>query len=336
MSYYGDIRLGDTIDIKFTTRRFTTGAPFTLAGTPTVAAYPGNSTTEITAGITLTVDFDARTGLNNVRVVASGANGYATATNYVLVVTAGTVDAVSVVGEVVGSFSIENRSALMPTTAGRTLLVEADGMAQADMREVGGTLQTAGDIIGDTNDIQARLPAALVSGRMDSSVGAMAADVVTATAIQNGALTAAKAAAGFFDAVWTVATRTLTAFSTALALSVWDVLESAIGTASSIGLKLKNNLDAAISTRATPAQVNTEMLNVVNVNTFAEPGQEVPPATTTLVKKIGYLYKAWRNKSTKDATSTKLFADDTTTVDQKTADSDDGTTFTKGEVGTGP
>lgn len=33
---------------------------------------------------------------------------------------------------------------------------------------VGGTVQTAGDIIADTNDIQARIPAALVGGRMAS------------------------------------------------------------------------------------------------------------------------------------------------------------------------
>jgi hypothetical protein len=37
-------------------------------------------------------------------------------------------------------------------------------------------------ILSDTNDIQTRLPAALVSGRMDSSVGAMAANVLTAAA----------------------------------------------------------------------------------------------------------------------------------------------------------
>lgn len=98
MSYRGDIALGSTIDVKFTTRRFSTGAPFTLAGTPVISAYVDNGVVEITAGITLTVDFDARTGLNNVRVVASGANGYAAGTNVELVITAGTVDAVSVVG----------------------------------------------------------------------------------------------------------------------------------------------------------------------------------------------------------------------------------------------
>lgn len=38
-------------------------------------------------------------------------------------------------------------------------------------------------IQADTNDIQTRLPAALVSGRMDASVGAMASDVLTAAAL---------------------------------------------------------------------------------------------------------------------------------------------------------
>lgn len=144
MSYHGDIRLGDTIDVKFTTRRFSTGAPFTLAGTPVISAYVGNGTTEITAGITLTVDFDARTGLNNVRVVASSGNGFATATNVQLVITAGTVDSVSVVGEVVGEFSIESRSALMPTIAARTLDVSAGGEAGIDWANVGSPTTTLG------------------------------------------------------------------------------------------------------------------------------------------------------------------------------------------------
>ena len=36
-----------------------------------------------------------------------------------------------------------------------------DGNMKADTLRIGGTLQTAGDVVGDTNDIQARLPAAL-------------------------------------------------------------------------------------------------------------------------------------------------------------------------------
>lgn len=119
MSWIGNIALGQTIDFKFTTRAFASGAPTTLAGSPAVAAYVDNGTTEITAGITLSVDFDSRTGLNNVRVVATGGNGYAAGTNVEIVITAGTVGGTSVVGEVVGSFSIENRS--ISNTATQTL-----------------------------------------------------------------------------------------------------------------------------------------------------------------------------------------------------------------------
>ena len=56
-------------------------------------------------------------------------------------------------------------------------------------------------IQSDTNDLQARVPAALVSGRMDSSVGAMAADTITASAIATGAIDAAALAADALVAI---------------------------------------------------------------------------------------------------------------------------------------
>lgn len=49
-------------------------------------------------------------------------------------------------------------------------------------------------IQSDTNDIQTRIPAALVGGRMDVSVGAMANNVLTAAAINADAITDAKVA----------------------------------------------------------------------------------------------------------------------------------------------
>jgi len=100
------IPIGDTYNLKFTTRAFATGAPTTLAGTPDIAVYEEGSLTQITAGITLTTDFDGVTGLNNVAIVASGANGYAAGEYYSVVITTGTVDSVSVVGEVVGQFRV--------------------------------------------------------------------------------------------------------------------------------------------------------------------------------------------------------------------------------------
>ena len=82
--------------------------------------------------------------------------------------------------------------------------------------------------------------------------------------------------------------------------------------------------------------VNTEVLDVLNTDTFAEPGQEAPGAIVSLATKIGYLYKAWRNKKTQTSTTFSLFADNTTTVDQKSTISDDATTYTAGEIATGP
>lgn len=71
-------------------------------------------------------------------------------------------------------------------------------------------------------------------------------------------------------------------------------------------------------------------------NARAEPGQGAPPVNPDVVTKIDYLYKAWRNRSTQTATTYSLYADDGTTVDQKSTVSDDGTTYVRGEVATGP
>lgn len=84
------------------------------------------------------------------------------------------------------------------------------------------------------------------------------------------------------------------------------------------------------------SDVNAQVVDALATDTYAEPGQGAPAATTTLAAKINYLYKAWRNKSTQTATQYSLYADDASTVDQKATCSDDATTFTKGETATGP
>ena len=72
----------------------------------------------------------------------------------------------------------------------------------------------------DTQDIQGRLPAALVSGRIDASVGAMAANVITATAINADAITDAKVAADVTIASVTGAVGSVTAAVSVDAASV--------------------------------------------------------------------------------------------------------------------
>ena len=167
MPYHGDIALGATIDWEFTT--ISQGVPFTLAGSPIISAYPDNSLVQITAGITLNADWDGVTGLNHVRVVASVANGYASGSNYTLVITTGTVNGISVVGYCVGSFSIEARSALRPTTAGRTLAVDSAGLADANMVNAGptgaGVAQSGGDIFEAVTNI------AVTSAALNTTAG---------------------------------------------------------------------------------------------------------------------------------------------------------------------
>lgn len=99
---------------------------------------------------------------------------------------------------------------------------------------------------------------------------------------------------------------------------------------------LTNAPTAGDLTATMKTSVKTQVTDGLNVDTYAEVGQEAPAATQTIRKMLGYLYKAWRNKTTQTATVYSLFADDTTTVDQKATVSDDLTTFTRGEVGTGP
>lgn len=390
-----DYAIETTFDLKFTTRAFATGVPTTLAGTPAIAAYPDNSTTEITAGITLTVDFDSRTGLHNVRVVATVANGYAAGSNYALVITAGTVDGTSVVGEVIGEFSLEAQSPLRPTVAGRELDVSAGGEAGLDWANIGSptTAQNLSATNIDTDQVVASVTGAVgsvtgnvggnvagdVQGNVDGSVGSVATGGISAASFAAGAIDAAALAADaateIATAVWAAGTRTLTSFGSLIA-DIWAnatrTLTSLAGNAADIraavGLAAADldtqlggiasdagtaateataaatdaaailvlttaSLDATISSRATPADVNAQVLDVLNVDTFGEP-TGVPPATTTLQRKLSQVYMALRNGLTVTATD-KTFLDDGAAAEWKKPLSDDGTTYTEGE-GTTP
>lgn len=152
-----------------------------------------------------------------------------------------------------------------------------------------------GAIETDTQDIQARLPAALVSGRMDASVGAMAANTLTASAlatdavseIQSGLSTldaagvrsaiglasanldtqldALPTAAEIADAVWDEAlSGHTTAGSAGKALSdagsagdPWSTAVPGAYSAGQAGKILGDYLNASVSSRATQTSVDT-------------------------------------------------------------------------------
>jgi hypothetical protein len=195
-------------------------------------------------------------------------------------------------------------------TAGHTTAGTA-GKALTDILEdTGTTLQAEVDgIQADTEDIQSRIPAALTAGgHMKSDALAISGDTTAADNLE-----------------------------AACDGNTYNVGGGAVVAASVTG-NVGGNVTGSVGSLATQAKsdVNAEVLDVLNTDTFAEPGQEAPGATVSLVKKIGYLYKFLRNKITQTATDLKIYADDGTTVDQKATVSDDATTYTRGEIGTGP
>lgn len=99
---------------------------------------------------------------------------------------------------------------------------------------------------------------------------------------------------------------------------------------------LTNAPTAGDLTATMKASVNAEVVDALNVDTYAEQAQGTPPATATLRAMLQWLYMAWRNKSTQSSSQYSLYADDTTTIVAKAAVSDDGSTLTSAEKATGP
>ena len=85
-----------------------------------------------------------------------------------------------------------------------------------------------------------------------------------------------------------------------------------------------------MTSRATPAQVNAEVVDALSVDTYAEPGS-VPAATASLKDKIGWLFMLARNKrnTTGSADAVRNDADSATVA--TAALSDSGTTFSRGK-----
>lgn len=279
-----------TVTIPLTTHA-ATGAPVAPSSafeTADFKIYKNGNQAEKTStnGLTIQSPHDSITGLHFLIIDTSNDTGdggfwVAGAVYDVVLSPDETVDSVAV-AKVVGTFGL----ALAPVFA-----------------RVGAP--AGASVSADVAAIKAVLPAALVGGRIDASVGAVAA----------GAIAAAAFAANALDAVWSTASRLLTAGTN-------------IVLAKGTGVTGFNDLSAAA--------VNAEIVDALSVDTYTEPGQGVPLATASLATKISFMAKGQRNKHTQDATTYQLFGDDGVTVDQKATVSDDGTTLTRGELTSGP
>ena len=199
----GDFAPGTTFYVPFTSRD-TTGVPGALTS-GAVACYKDNNTTEVTTGLTLSASFDGRSGANLVAVDTSDAF-YASGSVFWLILTAGTVNGISVVNEVIGYFTLNKTSALRPTTAGRTLDVSAGGEAGVDWANVGGqstsvtltNTSISGVVLTLTTNAVTSISAggitaaSFAAGAIDAA--AIADNAIDAGAIASNAITAAKIA----------------------------------------------------------------------------------------------------------------------------------------------
>jgi hypothetical protein len=170
MIYLGDFFTGEVLDFKFNTQT-SAGAPITLAGTPTVRVYKGNGTTEDDSGITLTVDFDARTGTHHVRIDTSAdAVFYTDGDEFQVVLTAGTVNSQSVAGTVLAHFSLGNRPVNVSKVAGVAAVTDAtltDDVAAAVLASV--VDSSGGDQLTLAKALE--MLAAFIAGKVAASSG---------------------------------------------------------------------------------------------------------------------------------------------------------------------
>lgn len=121
--------------------------------------------------------------------------------------------------------------ALQPATAARTLVVDASGLADANMVKVGptgsGTTQTAGDIYSKVSGLTYT-----VANQVDANVKSNAGTAITsASGIQEVKVASLAAAA-----------------LTSIAAAVWDALTSGMSTVGSIGKKLADWVVGTIDT----------------------------------------------------------------------------------------
>jgi len=187
--YLGDFPAGETIYIPFHTFN-SSGASVTITGLAVtdIEIYKDGSTTQRAsdAGYTLLdtdgIDFDGLTGIHGFSINTgdnTDAGFFVSGSDYWVVVSAITVDS-QTVSFVPAIFSIENRSALRPTTAGRTLDVASTGEAGLDFSNVNipvGAVKALGFIDNGT------LQSATASGAVLRSAASFANDLIIGSII---------------------------------------------------------------------------------------------------------------------------------------------------------
>lgn len=227
-----DIVLESTFRHAFTTRGFADGVPATLSGSPVLSVLEENNATPITAGVSVSVDRASVVGLNEATIVATAANGYESGKSYAIYISTGTVGGTSVVGEVVGHFTIAASAAAVDLANGTDGLGAIKAETAAILVDTGTTLQAEVDAIQAaviTNAAGVDIAADIIA--LKAETAAILADtgtdgVVVAAASKTGYTLSAAGLADFFD------TDSGTTFAAAVAGSVVkEIADNAGGSA---------------------------------------------------------------------------------------------------------
>jgi hypothetical protein len=167
-----------------------------LSGRQNTAAGGGGSTITLDAGAVATNDF--YTGMMVLLTGGTGAGQARLITSYVGATKVATVgEAWATNPDNTSVFTLLPNRAMVSKML--TDVLDANALAASAVAEIQTGLATSAALAvvqADTDDIQTRLPAALTGGRMDSSVGAMAANVLTAAALAADAAAEIAAAVG--------------------------------------------------------------------------------------------------------------------------------------------
>jgi len=125
MSYMGDFAAGATVRMRFNTVN-TSGVPTTLTSGAVTISKDGSDVTP-SGGVTLTADVGSVTGRHHVVIVtATDATTFTAGSEYAVRLSGSSaVGGVSVVGIVVGEFSIQNRYVLPAASIASAVLTTA-------------------------------------------------------------------------------------------------------------------------------------------------------------------------------------------------------------------
>ena len=299
-----EVEIGDNLVFTITTHDPDTGVLTDATGNPAYRVYEDETGTAILTGSMAKLDDANTTGFYSESIACTSGNGFENGKSYNIYITA-TVD--SDLGGICYGFKAYDQRKANATqvsgdaTAADNLELFFDGTGYAAANSTVGTVTTLTGHTAQTGDSFARLGA--------PSGATHAADNLS-----------------IFSRIGAPVGATIAADISVIDGNVDSIL---VDTAE-IGVAGAGLTDLGGMSTAMKAEVNTEVLDVLNVDTFAELSG-VPAATSTIVDKINWLFALARNKGTQTST-TKTLRNDADSADIATsAISDDGTTFTRNE-----